>query len=126
METLNENEKQVAAEIGYYLKKAHTGANNAVCARKIAAGMFERAKSFGVRMNEKRVREMVNWLRTSNTTERICSTTTGGYFVAETIEEFEKCCTALRERMATQYKTEKALRAQLIRWKNENQTTLNL
>lgn len=123
---LNDNEKALAITIGNCLSGSHVGKQHAVKAKAIIAGMQRYADPYGIRLTDAHIRRMIQWLRVTGTCEALCSSTSGGYYVAATLEEFRECCDALRDRLHNQYLTEKALRAQLEARINAGQQKLCL
>lgn len=123
-ETLNDSEIRIARIIGRCLSSAHKGKSKAVTSAKIIRGMEVYAQDRGIRLSDSVIRKMINWLRLNNECPGLCSSPSGGYYVADSISELKECCDKLRDRIISQCATERALRRQLIKWQNENQQTL--
>lgn len=120
---LTDEELQASSIIRRSLTQNHVGKANAITAQKIIDGM---SYYYHIDLSSAAIRKIINWLRNSDNCIALCSTTTGGYYVAATAQELEECCNRLHDRWVNQYETERSLRRQLDRLRNITQTALNL
>jgi len=128
IEELNANERLVALKIRDCLVRSHVGIERAVTSKNIVACMNRVAQNenIPIKMSDVIVRKMVKWLRVTNQAIGLCSTPTGGYYIAKNEQEFRSCCDSLRDRISSQLQTERALRHQLNAIINKDQLTINV
>lgn len=113
----------VSVVVAQCLRSHHVGKGNAVSGKAIAFGMNKNYKSGAQRnITDADIRNVIQYLRVSGKCEGICSCSLG-YYIG-TNDELQECIDDLRDRMATQYQTYRALKNQLYSRVNGTQQNL--
>jgi hypothetical protein len=113
---LNEEEQSIANIIVNNFKTRKPGKNNAVT----SSFMIEKFNTIGIKLNDARLRKILQYIRVNNMIIGLCATSEG-YFVAANAQEFHECLESLRDRIMIQVSTFEAMKKQYnILYKTKN------
>lgn len=97
-EDIKDSEIEIAHLIACQLKKRPAGKKDAATGKKIREALL---KHKGIKIDDVRMRRIIQYIRSHNLVRRLCSTQTG-YFVAANDEEWENWKESMRQRIRQQ------------------------
>lgn len=107
-ENLNEYEKSCVPIIVKGIGGRRKGNKNPITNKQIQEAMLERG--YG-KLSDSRVRKIISYIRNENLLPLLCANSKG-YFVAESLEQFNRYLETFELRVNTQIKTLKELKVQ--------------